>query len=250
VRGATGKRQKRSAAGTGGGSFAGVKQFGGSVVDALLKVGLPIAATAIGGPLGGIVSSVLLETLGGHDSDDSMADAILAAQGDQATMDALRQVEVDLRRIEMEEALGLEEQDKEKLAIVNATMQAEIAASVNNPTAAGWRPLWGYIGAWSWLGSLVFTFIFTPWAVFKFTEHLPLIVGGAFGFLSFLFTGMFTVLGIYARGRSNEKTGIAEMVGQLATIASQRPTATAPPMVRAEPIVQTPGIFRDGRDSE
>ncbi|MCG7598394.1 holin family protein [Halomonas sp. McH1-25] len=169
----------------------------GDIRNAVATVA-PALGTALGGPAGTAVGSLLASALGVEATPEAVEAAL---KRDPASALKLRQVEADLERARMEATT-------ERQRIVNQTMQAEL--SQEGWFKSGWRPALGWVFAAS-LGALA--------GVMAYTVALnPTVVSDPdfTGMLVWLFVTMGAALGINVRERSKDKaTRLGIMPGSL-----------------------------------
>lgn len=189
------------------------KEVGGVVADAA-----PFLGTLLGGPLGGAVGGIVASVFGTAENPSEVAQAI-KVDPQSAVKLAEIEAEVKKRHVELATQVKLAElqADTQRLATVNATMQAELTAAVAGAGMfrTGWRPAFG------WVMALAFGWLMAAIGVLLLTE--PEKVGAAVAGISALnpmwMVGL-GVLGVTVWKRSDDKRlafgqveGLAELRG-------------------------------------
>jgi hypothetical protein len=179
-----------------------------SVKASVAKVA-PLLGTALGGPSGAAVGTLVASALGVEDKPDAVARAL----------ETDPQAAVKLRELELTHKAAMErmllEAETTRLAEVNHTIRMETQAC--DPYVRRWRPTFGYVTAGTWLLQSVALMLGIIGAVFVYPEHSGEILNG----LSALMAAMVTmwaialsVLGINISSRSADKRVAAGQDGR------------------------------------
>lgn len=169
-------------------------------VAGLLKGSVPTIATALGGPLAGIVATKIAKQFGVEDTPKAIMQHLSALpQLDVST--TLAHIESD-----KETTLAALDATTKQLDIVNQTIRNE--TNSDDAFVRRWRPFYGYILAVSW-----FVFIFALAWVFVYTAiknpaSLPTMLTHLATFVSstmLLWSAALAVLGVSIKCRSSDK---------------------------------------------
>jgi hypothetical protein len=170
----------------------------------------PLVGTALGGPAGGAVGTLVASVLGVQDDPTAVAQAI---EADPRALERIKQMEIDHR----EELTRMNlEAETTRLAEVNKTMRAE--AGSDDPYVRRWRPTFGYLTAGSWaalVGALA-------WSIAAAPEHAGT-VSQVVAAVTPMFSVALAVLGINVHKRSQDKQVAAgqQPKGIMQTIAER-----------------------------
>lgn len=174
----------------------------------------PLLGSALG-PAGGAVGSLIANTLGTQNDPDAI-DAAMERDPEAALK--LRKLEseheLELKRMVLANEQSAREEKTQQLLETQATMRAELTAESNY--RAGWRPMIGYVMAFSFG---IYTLVGAAallWAVIKAPEQVPSLV--SLGFANF--TAMGTVMGVNIARRSADKQAKISGEAQPGPIAS------------------------------
>jgi hypothetical protein len=129
------------------------------VAKSIAQLGLPLLGAALPIPGGAAIGSALASAIGSSSANPS--DILATLQSSADALAKAKQFEEQHREKLMEMAynyeLELRKADSSDLAAVNATMQAEAAASASeNWWQKGWRPANGYVLALASLIAVIF----------------------------------------------------------------------------------------------
>jgi len=176
---------------------------------ALVKQGLPLLGTILGGPAGAALGSgvaALVSSALGFTGELS-PDDLIASIGNPESVVALKQVEAD-HKLELQRLIVHSEELKlaaetQRIVAVNQTMQAE--SKSEHWAQWGWRPAWGFISAAAFLVVTIFVCVLAYRAIVEKDANaigmIPLLIGA--------FTALFgvpgAILGITAWGRNKLK---------------------------------------------
>lgn len=176
----------------------------------IAKIGAPLLGTALGGPGGTAIGSIIASLFGVDNESEAIYQAI---QTDPQAATKLRELEfkhkerleelqVDRARIENERELGI-------VLEINKTMREE-GKSEHWPQW-GWRPYWGFISGTAFLVVCIFVGILGYKAIASSDTgaigSIPLIIGA----YTSLFAIPGAILGITAWGRNKLKEKAAEV---------------------------------------
>lgn len=112
--------------------------------EKIVGMGLPLLGTAIAGPAGGAVGSLVANVLGVREPTPEKIMGRLDSESEKARL-ALESLQAQ-HRFELE-SLSLQCATRE-IQAVNMTMQAE--SKSEDPWSRRWRPFWGFCSAVAW----------------------------------------------------------------------------------------------------
>lgn len=176
-----------------------------SSVGNFLKGSLPVIGTALGGPAGAVVGSVLSMALGTNDNPDAVLDTL------RQDPDAIIKYKLAELQTNRDVLVAFEQAEQEKLRIVNETMRSE--HNSHDAFVRRWRPFYGYAVALSWFIQMTsFSFMFTYVAINNSEELANLVQQFAVlsGALISLWGIALAVLGVSVHQRSRDKKGVSE----------------------------------------
>ena len=143
----------------------------------------------------------------------------------------IKSAEAEVRIEELRLEASLADNDAAKLESVNETMRVEAMGTLTNPLSGKWRPLWGIVGLAVW-GLLQVALSVAVFFVIR-QELNVAVIGILVGALTTNMAGLYAILGVAVKGRSEEKTALA---GALASLGGPRlPDLRATPIVPVDP---------------
>ena len=160
----------------------------------------PLLGTALGGPAGTAIGSLVASALGVEDSSDAIEKAIAT---DPQAASKLRDLEMQHER-ELR-ALTLEVETR-RLAIVNATIRSEYQS--DDRFVKRWRPTFGYAVAATWCVQTIGIVAAVLYAVIGEPGEAAMIieaVGAMIGALGLQWGVALSVLGVSVHKRSQDK---------------------------------------------
>lgn len=113
----------------------------------LIKLGAPILGTAIGGPLGGAVGTVLAQTFGAADETPEAISA--AVQADPQAGDKLKTLEAD--------------RSDEWLSIIKAGQELQAQLATTESSQGGFAYYWRPAMSWLIITIIAQSFLVAPW---------------------------------------------------------------------------------------
>lgn len=113
----------------------------------LIKLGAPILGTAIGGPLGGAVGTVLAQTFGAADETPEAISA--AVQADPQAEDKLKTLEAD--------------RSAEWLSIIKAGQELQAQLATTESSQGGFAYYWRPAMSWLIITIIAQSFLVAPW---------------------------------------------------------------------------------------
>jgi hypothetical protein len=164
----------------------------------------PLLGTALGGPLGGGIGSILAAAFGSEDKPDSILKAI-EADPDAATklQEIQSREKTTLAQIVAQQtALELAERTKQ-IQAVNATMQVE--AKSEHWVQYSWRPFWGFVSALAFLALTLFVCFLTYKAIAEGETDAFVMIPQLIGSFTMLFGVPAAILGVASWHRGKEK---------------------------------------------
>ena len=195
---------------------------GWAKVGRALKAVAPLVGTALAGPAGAAIGTLLANRLGVDDNPDIVARAI------EADPDAAERIAVSIQEINHAEVMAAYAQAGTSIAEINQTIRAEVM-STGGLYKTGWRPLVG----WGFAASLVTQMLGTTlMAGYSVLNHDPAMLAATINGLTQLTTATApiwamatTALGVNIYQRSKDKhvaaTGQPPSAGLLGAIVSR-----------------------------
>jgi len=169
----------------------------------IAKIGAPLLGTAIGGPFGGILSSVVSSVFGVEDNPEAVLEAI---KKDPNAAVKLQQIQSDervrLQQLSTQTALAKVQAKSNELLAINNTMQAE-SKSEKWPQYS-WRPFVGFTYGIAFLAVTVFTCILAYKGIIEGMSESMTMIPQFIGSMSALFGVVMPILGFasYHRGKA------------------------------------------------
>ena len=167
----------------------------------------PLLGTALGGPAGGAVASLIAGALGVEETPDAI-EAELA--GNPEALLKLKQLQLEhareIKRLVLEAETKRLAEETAQLAEINVTMRAEAAAA--DPWVRRWRPTYGYATAATWTLQMVGLTAIVGWAVIRHPGDAATIIDAVAGLASalmVLWAVALAVLGVNVSKRSQDK---------------------------------------------
>lgn len=165
-------------------------------IKGMVASAAPALGTALGGPAGGAVGSMIAGALGVEDSPDAVAQAMKTDPEAAAKLQRIQnEHERELRSMVLEA-------ETSRLSQINKTMRAELAH--DGVFKSGWRPAIGWVLALT-IGALMASLVY---AIFTNPSKAPDIIDSATVIISL----MMVVLGVSVKKRSDDKAVSQGMV--------------------------------------
>ena len=157
----------------------------------------PMLGTALGGPAGAGIGSIIAGIFGSEDKPEAVLEAIKADPN----------AAVKLQEIQSQERVRLQEiilaTEASNLAQINQTMRAE-SKSEHWPQWS-WRPFWGFVSALAFLVVCVFVCYLAYQAVFEGKNEAMVMVPQLIGSFTMLFGIPGAILGVASWHRGKAK---------------------------------------------
>jgi len=189
--------------------MAGINIDWKSIAGPLIGAGATVIGTAIGGPAGGVVGktvgSVLSGALGVPETPEAVAEAIAADP--EAAKAALANSEAEI-------AKAIAEGNAQIIEAVNSTYRLEMQSE--NLAVRLWRPAWGWCGCVIWT---VHGLAYGKALWFKDFDIIRTIPD-----MTIFYGVMGAIVGVYAWGRTKEKTASSGASGAIETLANAAST--------------------------
>ena len=160
----------------------------------------PLLGSALGGPAGGAVGTMISEALGVEDKPEAIQQALQQDPEASAKLQALQQEHRrELRRMTLEA-------ETKKLAQINQTMRAELQAESGYRT--NWRPTFGYAASIAFGLQMIGLTVVFGWVAIAAPAEAGTIVKAlaeAISSLMPLWAVALSILGVQIRQRSRDK---------------------------------------------
>jgi hypothetical protein len=151
----------------------------------------PLLGTAIMGPGGAAVGSLVANVLGTEDEPESIAKALEGATPDQKAklIELQENNRHELAKLTLQKAISDNELDASTIGEVNQSIRVE--AQQGHKWSGAWRPFWGFASAIAFVIAVVGIIILAAYAIstkqFKLLEYVPT--------LTFQLAALFTIPG-------------------------------------------------------
>jgi hypothetical protein len=140
----------------------------------------PVLGTALGGPGGAAIGTLVAEVLGTDDKPESMAKALENVTPDQRArlLEIQENNRTELQKLTLQKAISDNELDATTISDVNQTMRVE--TQQGHKWSGAWRPFWGFASAVAFVLAVIGIFTLAGYAIYtrdsELLEEIPSLI--------------------------------------------------------------------------
>jgi hypothetical protein len=184
----------------------------------------PLLGTALGGPGGAAIGTLVGEVLGTDEQPDNIAKALENVTPDQRArlIEIQEQNRADLQKLTLQKVISDNQLHADTIKDVNATMRTE--AQQGHEWSGAWRPVWGFVSAGAFGVSVAGIFILAGIAIGNDNTELLGKIPTLISQLTFLFSIPGAILGVasWHRGQKQRiEAGETKGPGLMSTLVSK-----------------------------